>query len=87
MGGILILPVVVGLLPWPHGSSGPCSFLVLFMVLRPLFGRLPACANCGPLFIRSFGLVVGLWLVWVWFSADPCLLRGLVSVSYVLDVS
>ena len=51
------------------GSLGPCSFMVLFMVLRPLHWHLQACVNCGLLFTRLFGLVVSRWLVWVRFSA------------------
>ena len=84
--GILILPFLAGLPPWPlgfgwithgwclslpflwistveEGSSGPCSFLVFFVVLKPLFWLLIACASCGPPSIRLLGLDVSRWLV------------------------
>ena len=59
----LVLIFALGFFMGGWGSLGPCSFLVLFMVLRPLFWHLPACVNCGPLFTRLFGLVVSRWLV------------------------
>ena len=57
-----ILTVVLELL-------GPCSFLVLFMVLRPLFWHLLVCASCGPHSISLCGLDVSRWTTWVRFSA------------------
>ena len=42
-------------------SFGPCSFLVLCMVLRPLFWLLLACAGCGPRSIELCGLGASRW--------------------------
>ena len=61
-------------------SAQPLEFYGRVWVVRSLFipGALhgieasllaSACANCGPLSIKLFGLVVSGWLVWVRFSA------------------
>ena len=45
---------------WGFGLFGPCLFLVLSMVLRPLFWPSVVCLNCAPLFFRLSGLAVNL---------------------------
>ena len=64
------------------GLSGPCSSLLLSMILRPPFWPLLACVNCGPQSTRLCGLVVNLWLVSV-----QCLASGMGLLGVTLGVT
>ena len=60
------------------GSFGPCLFLVLSMVLRPLFWPSVVCLNCAPQFFGLSGLAVNLQPIFLRCLACWIVLRNVI---------